>query len=285
MLNPDYILTRSHGMLPYLSRWKKNRCKVFFETHDFFLDLNLRSERIKRQWKKKSRIERKYFPRIDGLICLNNSQKELYQKAFPNLSIETFPTGLSQATNKEVGERSGIIYAGSLNSRLGIDILVKLINELKQYSFTIVGGKTAKERKEFQELFAGQVLPENVEMTGWLKKSDVLDKISAGRVALLPLEDTFFNKNLTVPLKLLDYIGCATPVIASDFVSVRELISDGKHGYLVKWDDIQSVTQKIESLLNDGEVWAKKSINLQELSKHLTWEERSRRLINYLEKF
>ncbi|MDH5608072.1 MAG: glycosyltransferase, partial [Cyclobacteriaceae bacterium] len=206
------ILTRSHKALLYLMLWKNRRHKYFFETHDFFYDLSLRTDINPDKRRTKSGIEQKYFRRLDGLVCLNQEQKKLYNN-YLQVPIGVFRTGAPRVERHGGVRKKRIVYVGSLNERLGIDRIVKLIPLLgKDVEWLIIGGKTHEEVTGFPRRFPEGVLPANVKITGWIDKNELAGYLHSAQVGLLPLHNTFFNQYLTVPLKLFDYFAFGIPV-------------------------------------------------------------------------
>uniref|UniRef100_A0A915HZH7 Glycosyltransferase n=1 Tax=Romanomermis culicivorax TaxID=13658 RepID=A0A915HZH7_ROMCU len=42
----------------------------------------------------------------------------------------------------------------------------------------------------------------------------------------------YSSSGLDLPMKAVDMLGCALPILSADFLCVRELIDDGKNGFL-----------------------------------------------------
>lgn len=273
------IITRTHRVLPFILPVKRGK-RIFFETHDFFYDLSIRDDVDQERRKKKSRIERRYFPRLDGLICLNNHQKKLYEK-YLDIPVNVFPTGLKKVFKHDKTESKDIVYIGSLNKRLGISRIVELSLKLKEFRFIVVGGKTPEDIEAFKQLYPEGKLPENVKITGWIGKKELHQILVSASIGLLPLTDTFFNRYLTVPLKLFDYLAYGIITIAPDYPSCTEFIEDKVTGFTVDWDQ----TDKVIKLITEINLGVNKSEFsdqiFSEAEAHL-WSNRALNQVKYL---
>jgi glycosyltransferase involved in cell wall biosynthesis len=278
------IITRTHGFLPFCFQMMRKDQKLYFETHDFFLDLSIRDDVDYSKRKKKSNLERKYFDKLDGIICLNSHQKELYRKYLPQQNISIFPTGLDQVSQSNVEKEDLIVYVGSLNKRLGIDKIAVLIQLLPQYDFVIAGGKSEEDIEYFQSFFADSNLPGNVEVTGWIDKKELYSILERAKIGLLPLADTFFNRYLTVPLKLFDYFSFGIASIAPDYPSVADFIRHEQTGFLIDWNDPTEVAKKIDAFFHEQKKQERMRDEISHVAAWMTWDRRAKALIKHFKR-
>jgi glycosyltransferase involved in cell wall biosynthesis len=280
------VITRSHGILKSLLRSRNPANKYFFETHDFFFDLGIRDDTgLLKRWKK-HRIEKAYFSRLDGLMHLNQQQKTLYDRYLPGIEKIVLPTGLN-TVERHMGQRKDrVVYIGSLNKRLGIDWLINIAKNLSdEVELWVIGGKTDQEIQSFKSNFDGGRLPHNVHITGWIDKQSLSKILNTAKIGLLPLSDTFFNRNLTVPLKMLDYFAFGLPIISSKMPSISSFIEDGQTGYLMDWDHWDGVIRKIENIMKDANHWSKMNETVYGQAEHMKWSTRAQNEISFLKQF
>ena len=224
------VITRSIGFLPYLSYIRfKYKLPCFFETHDFFSDLSVRTDLKKTLLvHKKHMFEKLFLPRLDGIICLNNAQAELFGNMYPSKSILVARTGLVGVERVRTLRKKQLCYIGSLDRSKGLKIILSALalTADKDVTLLVIGGKNDHEISKLMDLAHLSGVRDRVTVSGWVYHSNVgsmMDKCIAG---LVPLTDTPFNRHLTSPLKILDYLAHSLPVIASDLPTVRELIED-----------------------------------------------------------
>ena len=69
-----------------------------------------------------------------------------------------------------------------------------------------------------------QPQPEGVSTRSPVPYSDIPDLLRTASALLLPLQDNYFGRALSSPLKLWDYLASTTPIIAADVQSVRDIM-------------------------------------------------------------
>lgn len=107
-----------------------------------------------------------------------------------------------------------VFYAGSLEERVDVDSLVALAKALPDHVVVLVGPMLRPEW--FVPLTA---LP-NVLVRGVHPRQEVLSMARAAAVCLVPHRDTPLTRAMS-PLKLYEYLGVGTPVVATDLEPMR----------------------------------------------------------------
>jgi glycosyltransferase involved in cell wall biosynthesis len=280
------VITRALGVLPHLFfAGKKVYNKLFFETHDFFYDLSLRDDVKKLKKLKYSLYERLFFKRLDGLICLNKHQKSLYQEYIPKQDIQVFPTGLKNHDNDTFDQEPYLIYAGSFKESKGFHNILRLAELLNgNHKIWIAGARDEEERKAALQEVQDRNLSHKINILPWMSKSELRKYFSMAKMGLLPVQDTFFNRHLTVPLKLLDYYSYNLPVIATDSALLRDWITNQETGILVQWDTLEESINEIETLLANKSRYNEMVNNVMKKTKQHTWAQRSENQIKYFRK-
>ena len=74
-------------------------------------------------------------------------------------------------------------------------------------------------------------------------------------------------------LVLCEAMACGKPVIGSDIMGPREIIEDGKTGFISDFENIEELSEKVISLLDDKQYLLKLGKNgLERVKQHYTWE-------------
>jgi glycosyltransferase involved in cell wall biosynthesis len=100
-------------------------------------------------------------------------------------------------------------------------------------------------------------------------------------VGLVTLEDTFYNRNLTCPVKALDYLAHGLPVIGTDLPSVREIL--GGAGQFVPPGGAQEIAAAAAGLLADAQSYHDAAAAAHRRAADLAWPRRAARLIEFAE--
>ena len=252
----DIIYTRALGLIPWLYFINKyHRGKLFFENHDFFYDLNKRNDIKVNRRKKHSLIEKIFFNRINGLVCVNQSQIELYKK-YLNIPMIANHCGIPfvKSSNKRVGKV--LAYVGSIDERKGINSIIDLMGKLdNSYKLIIFGGKNEKEINLFMDQISRKGLENRIEITGWINKEQLNKRLQEVNLGLIPLEDLFFNRYLTYPLKVSDYFSHGIPILTNEYETAKAYLFNGSTGFYVNWSDLDKTKTIIEKITKNESIY------------------------------
>jgi glycosyltransferase involved in cell wall biosynthesis len=277
----DAIISRDPGALPYLLKLKNRfNINVFYQPHNFYLDLKIRPDLNSGLANKYSFLERKYLPKMTGILCLLQAQGQIYQKYISKQLVHVFKPGLLRINiqkNSELTSQNVVGYIGSLNLLKGVETFIEAISILQQSGIMVkailLGGRGDKEINPIRKLISQKELTDVVNITGWIKNNaefyQYLYKLSLG---VLPLVDNFYNRYLTAPNKLFDYLSVGIPVVASDLPSIREFISDNVDGKLVQPENPQQLAEAMRMILFDKELYIKYSQNVRKTAKKYIWK-------------
>ncbi|KAA3619699.1 MAG: glycosyltransferase [Calditrichaeota bacterium] len=280
----DVVISRNPTFLPWLAKLKKKfQIQTWFESHDFFADPSVRTD-LKKPRKKQMHLERKYIPRISGVICLQNSQIELYQRCFPKSRIILARTGVLSVRKKVAADANCVGYIGSLDWHKGVDILIEAASRsASRPHVLIIGGKNQLEIDDFLAKIKPE-FRERIEITGWLKREELEQEMQKMRVGIVPLRDTFFNRYLTSPLKIFDFFAAGIPVIAPDFPTMRELIDANKTGLIFEPGNPTSLAEKIDLIFGNQNKHAAMNEAVMAKAGTLLWSERAKVLLKNFKK-
>ncbi len=284
----DIIITRDPSALPYVAwfNWKYH-IKKFYQPHNFYADLAIRTDEKLDNKFKYQLLERVFIPRMNGLLCLQESQARLYQKYFPNQKIYVAKPGLIQIkpTDNDRFKNRLIGYVGSLQMKKGVSTLLDAFNLLKEHDFQLVliGGRNDKEIASIREKIAALNLSASVRITGWIPFREVetyLDQISVG---IIPLNDIFYNRYLTAPNKLFDYLSRGIPIIASDLPAIKDFMTNNVEGILFPPENAERLAAAILEIFTDIELYRKYSRNSLDTAREFLWEKRGAAMLKMME--
>ncbi|MTI59141.1 MAG: glycosyltransferase family 4 protein [Firmicutes bacterium] len=282
----DIIITRNTNFLPYLFLVKKlTGAKVFFEAHHYNLDNYFREKKIYKINKKKYLLQKIFLPKIDGIICLQYIQKELYERSIPEQRYCLARTGLKSVhKDNQPWNNNYIGYVGSLHKSKGVQELLYAFQYLKNtdLELLIVGGKKEKEIEKMKELAFKLGISHKVIITGWVNRSRLEKYLEQIKIGIVPAEDNFYNRYITSPVKIFDYSSYGIPTIGSDLPTIREIVTD-KGGLFYKKGDTTSLAKSIKTLNSSKELYDSYSKFIKKRAEELTWENRGKKLISFFE--
>ncbi len=279
------VITRSIGFLPYLAyiRWRYGFL-CFFETHDFYSDLSLRPDLkrtpviLKKHW-----FEKIFLPRMDGIICLTETQAGFFRNLYPTLPCKVATTGLFNVQHSETERDKQVCYIGSLDAHKGLGTVLSALAQTadRDIKLLVIGGKTEHENRKLMDLAKLIGVGDRVRVVTWVHHSDIGHLTDTCIAGLVPLRNTPFNRNFTSPLKILDYFAHSLPVIASDLPPVREYLEDGKHGFLFEPDNPESLANALDRYIG-GNSFETMSPEVQKHAEKFLWTERGANIMEFI---
>ncbi len=196
--------------------------------------------------------EKKCVTNLDGAICADRTVQEKYgikTYLLPNMPTKDFYEKLPE--RKVDDSIFQLIYVGTLSWDRGIVETIeaiKLCNH-KNIVFHIIGDTTDEKLKELimndkNTIWHGRVK--------WNLLKEYLVNVDLGVVLLQPTEAYLYYPGENI-VKLWEYMSVGLPVLISDFPKLKVLNNSLKFGMNVKPDDLQSIAETIDWLIDHPE--------------------------------
>lgn len=197
--------------------------------------------------------------------------------------FENIP-GQSEARAKlSLSNENRIIgYAGHLYPGKGIDLLLEIARECREFLFLLVGGEEEDIHRVRDQVLSYQL--ENVRLEGFISPSRIPLFLSACDYLILP------NSNIspeggenftqwTSPLKLFEYLAAGKPILASDLPVFREIL-DKETAMLCDPNSISAWVEAINTLETNPHICLDMRRKAKLLSNQLTWQFRIARVLD-----
>jgi len=287
--NLNVIITRDPGALPYLAILRKRTgIAVFYQPHNFYVDLAIRPDVNPRNAYKYHLLEKLFIPRMNALLCLQETQARWYKRYFPNQHIYAAKPGINkiQTVENDRYHNKMIGYIGSLQSMKGIDTLLRALSLIRNegYKLILIGGRNDAEINHVKKLVKDLDLTDQVKITGWIPYTEVQVYLRQLSVGIIPLNNTFYNRYLTAPNKLFDYLSFGIPVIVSDLPAIRDFIAENIHGKFFNPEKPEELAQVIKELFSNPNEYNKLAANVVKKAQEFSWERRALIMLEWIEK-
>jgi glycosyltransferase involved in cell wall biosynthesis len=262
--NYDYFYIRHLKIAQFLI---KNGAKIIFEAHEIFSNTN----------RKVKEIEKFVLKNSFALTFINKSlQKEINK----NFETTQFQKVIHNGTNfktkfikKDFSKIDEIYYIGSFQKWKGVDFLIDAVKNLN-IKLKIVGeGERKEELKEKAN--------KNVEFLGYKSQTEIQNILKNSKLTIIPNINSSYN-NFSSPIKLYEYLITSNVVLAVNFNPIKEIIKDGKNGFLFEAGNKESFLNKLNYILNlDKKELEKISQKAYETGKKFTWENRAKEIVKF----
>lgn len=215
--------------------------------------------------------------RARHIICSSDYVRDGFLKRYHAKSSTITPGvdfNLFHSDPKESHERPTILFVGSLTKSQcfkNLSILIRAVNivreDIPDILLKVVGDGDL--RPEYEALVNNLGISKYVQFEGYLtggalvrayQSCDVLALLSS-----LPAE--------SFGMVLLEAMACGKPVIGARMGGIPTIIEDGKNGFLVMPDDMQSLCSVIKKIVTNPAFAAKMgSVGLKKAREGFSWE-------------
>lgn len=281
-IKPDLVYGRDDIFAFYLTQ--KAGYKTIFERHDNFIDDKYRlDESIFKKFIKEN---------VNNYKLITNTQKlkEYYCKEY-NLKSEHIHVA-SSATDvpkdfdtipdncEKFRNTFNVGYIGKLAKMRGIEIIIKLAQNLPDMYFHIVGGNENDILHWKNE--SGNI--NNIVFHGFINPKETYKYRNLCDVLLAPYINADELFDYMSPIKTFEYMASKTPMICSDSKIIRETINENC-SILVENNDINSWINALQKLYNDSE-FRKKLIEeaYQYCLENFTYQARCKKVLDFIQK-
>jgi glycosyltransferase involved in cell wall biosynthesis len=232
----------------------------------------------------------------DAIICPSGVTRAfLISLGVPRDRITVIPNGVSlhDFTATPLPDRSGgaptILYLGTLADWQGLDLLIEAMTTItaqQPAQLRIVGRGRHWQRKQLQKRIRKLGLEESIILDATVPHHEVPSVIAQADVCVAPL--ALNDRNVTqgcCPIKVIEYMSCARPIVAANLPVVRELVREDIDALLFAPDDADDLARQILHVLNDRELAEKLATSAAARARaKLTWHAAQKKLLKVYER-
>ncbi|MCC7431041.1 glycosyltransferase family 4 protein [bacterium] len=196
-------------------------------------------------------------------------------------------TGKSEAREK-LGispETKLISYTGNIGSGKGVETILEVAKFLPDFTFFLIG---AREKKDVQRLenFAKKNGVKNFKIFSWLLPREVYVYLFASDAIIIPpTAKPLMQAGTTVlPIKTFVYLASGIPILAPKLEDTAEIFVHKENAFLLTPDFPEKSASEINELFANQNLMEKISANALEFSKDFTWENRGKKIIDFIQK-
>ncbi|HBC56635.1 MAG TPA: glycosyltransferase, exosortase A system-associated [Gammaproteobacteria bacterium] len=265
-IKPDLLHAHSPALNGVAALWAARRLNlpVVYEVRAFWEDAAV-DHGTSAEWGMRYRLTRALetyvLKRAQAIFTICDGLKEeIRSRDLPSQQIHVMPNAVDitnftwidekdseletklQLKNKTVLGFIGSFY-GYEGLPLLIEALAQLVAESDQWRLLLVGG--GPDEAKIRELVEKYHLQEIVKFTGRVPHENVHRYYSLVDLFVYPRYAMRLT-DLVTPLKPLEAMAQGKLVVASDVGGHRELIEDGKNGYLFRANDVESLVQTLK---------------------------------------
>lgn len=235
------------------SFWRKSFLLKFFHKHGIKVVLHHHAAEFEdfyakcSEWQKKKVC--KTLAEADVNIVLSERLVSMIKNKEPKAKVEVLYNAVSTyERNPYLLDAKNVLFLGRLGVRKGSFDLIEAIKRLddkipKDVRFYLCGDVG---EKEVEAMVKELGIEHRIAHIGWIDGEQKKEIISKSMINCLPS----YNEGL--PMTILETMAAGVPNISTNIASIPEVIKDGENGYLITPGDIDTLTDKLYDLIQNG---------------------------------
>lgn len=273
-LKPDLVhFQGTHPLYSFAAVVLKRKYPTFLTVHGIMaveMDFH-REKKFFLRWSSKF-LERITLSHLDNIIVVA-PQIEAIVKTFTKSRTFMIPNGIDldaihnipALTNNP--KKHYIIYMGVLIPRKGVYTLLESFslvkNQIEDINLFIAGSGEAED--ELKKTVKRLDLQNDVKFLGFVKGAKKYSYLKSSEIVILP------SLWESLPITVLEGMGCGKPIIASDVGGIPYLVEDGFNGFLIKPGDVEDLADKIILLLKNRPIAEEMGVKSGLKAKNFDW--------------
>lgn len=227
-------------------------------------------------------------PRFLGLVVHSSYSHQSYRRiGVPEAKLRVVHNGFDPRRMEPVLSKSEaraaldlpmqrqiVTYAGRINEKKGLDVILELADRMPDVLFLLIGS-TGRGPIELEA-----EAKENMRVVPWQTASSIAPYLYAADVLTIPPSSIPLEQvgNTILPLKLFLYLAAGRPIFAASSRDTAEILEHDRNAWLVPAGDTAIAAQELRVLLNDHGRLERLGRACREQATRLTWDSRAAKI-------
>lgn len=151
-------------------------------------------------------------------------------------------------------------YFGRLSREKGVLNLIEAFSKLEKGTLYIAG--EGPEKEDIEKIIEQNNISDRVKLLGYISQDEVKKYVSNARFVIIP---SIWYENC--PYSILETIAIGKPIIGAKIGGIPELVQENENGLLYKYNDIEELSQKMQTLFKDDDLINRFSKNAKQIAK------------------
>lgn len=266
-----------------ISKIKHNR--LVYDSHEYFTGVPELQNRPFVKWIWKS-IERSIFPHLDYIMTVSDSIADQYWQEYlkkpitvRNCSLKSSDT--TRYSRSELGvdpEHLLLILQGTgINRERGGEELVDAMSGITGVMLLIIG--SGDNLNIISSRISALRLNDRIKIISRLPWAELMRYTRSADAGLSLDKNSNMNYSFSLPNKVFEYIVSGIPVIASDLIEIRKIITKFRCGLLIENVRPETIREAILKLRDNRKLLAELKQNSSVAAESLNWEEESLKVV------
>ncbi|MBZ0272638.1 glycosyltransferase [bacterium] len=228
-------------------------------------------------------LEKYVVERADGVITLTQGLADLLQKTRPVsgrvLAAGTAARALADPEGSH--SRRDIAYVGALDAHKGVISIIRALARMPGDTRLKIfgqGERVAPLAEAARNLGVGS----RVIFEGFVPPGELPERLASCRVGAVPFVDVFFNRYVSSPMKVFDYLAAGVIPVVPDLPVFREIFADESAAIFFPAGDEDALVAGLIASFDDDAMFRRKHLAALHQATTYTWKTRGERILAFL---
>jgi glycosyltransferase involved in cell wall biosynthesis len=216
------------------------------------------------------------------VVANSNGLRQLAASFDSRFEIPIIPNGIDLQTYKTAGRDWSfprLLSVGRIVHQKGLDLAMRALGELKELDWEWQIAGDGPQMPALRSLANQLGIAGRVVFLGWQPREQLMKCYQQANVFLFP------SRHEGMPNAMLEAMASGLPVVASCIAGSEELVLDGKTGYLVRSEDIESLREALKKVIAGTALREQMGIaSRQHAEANYSWESTAQQYALLLEK-
>ena len=212
----------------------------------------------------------------DALVADYNIERPRVVHNAPPRLASTAGSNVPSLSQRLNTSRPIVLHLGLMKAHRGCASLIRAMALVDDVMLVFLGN--GPEREALMQLRDEAGLSERIHFLDPVPPDDIRATIRDARIGVTMLEDSCLNHRFALPNKLFDYIHAGIPVLGSDLVEVKRVITSCNIGHTVPADDPAAIAAGIRLML-DTDQQKRFRQHLPRAAETFAWDSASQRFM------
>lgn len=254
----------------------KNK-KIVYDSHEFFTQVPelINRPKVQKVWLS---LEKWILPKLKYTYTVSPAIATEYKRLY-NIDmklIRNLPF-INNINNKIEKQDKYIIYQGALNIGRGLENMIISMQNIEVKLLIIGSGDIENKLKQ---IVKDNNLIDKVIFKGKLPFNELFKYTSKAILGVSLEEAAGLNYKYALPNKIFDYINAEIPILVSNLPEMSKIVEKYKVGEILIKNNSKEISEKVNNLINDKELYEKYVENTKIAKKELCWETQEKELID-----
>ena len=260
---PDFVYKRHarYDFGPVLA-CRRAGIPLVLEVNSVYSSMNLRrfEEVAFPQWL--GRVERWIFHNVTKAIAVSRPLAAEVRAVAPSADVVVMPNGVNPRRfqpsdgaddmRRTLHLNGSVVigFVGTLWKWHGLDVLLHALRDLNRRNVHLLVVGDGQTRVDMERLAEQLGIRAQVTFTGQVPHDAVPRYVAAMDVTVLPAE----HRAHASPMKIVEYMAMAKPVVAPRLPNIEDILTDGQEGLLFAPNDPAALRDALQRLILDPEL-------------------------------